>query len=372
MGIDRRENRPKKPWRVQYNEATYVGSAVVPVRKTKYFSTKALASNFLAKKNAELEGFKAGMSKLVPVTMERFVKDMMLTHFSHRSKRYFAGERGRLVRIGASWKGVNLHEISHQDIQAFLYKLSDGDKDAKIKGVSSKTVKNYHGLLSLLFRHAKLRNHIREENPMTYVPAPKVVARREVLAMSELELADMIRAGQEERWNQVVKVALILIHTGMRLGELLRVRVERDVDLASNCLRIRSVEGAETKNRKPRMIPLTPVARNLLSEIRVGPIWSGTARMLDHQFRLLGSAITVHLHAHRFRHTFCSLNLAAGVPEPVVVSWLGHGSATITKRYTHMSGLDQQYARLEVGKKLASNWPHFSQNDDNLPKVNEA
>ena len=299
----------------------------------------------------EAEAFDAGLSDVVPVAMDKLVAELVAGHFSHKSARYLKGEAGRLHAIAAHWVGQPVHTITAPDVTAFLHSLLD-------KGLATKSVKNYHGLLSLIFNQAKLRKHV-GDNPMAFVPAPRVVPRREVAALSEVELAKLIRAGGQPEHAEVVRICLLLIHTGVRLGELLRVRVERDVDYTANVLRVRSVEGAATKNAKPRTIPLSPVAREMLASARVGPIWPLTGRALDARLRKLGKELGVHLHAHRFRHTFCSLNMANGVPASVVTSWLGHGSSQITQRYTHLSGHDQRWATLDVGKKLGSNWAHL-------------
>lgn len=343
MGVHRVEGRVAK-WRVRYYEIAHEGGRLVRLRKSRYFKARDLAKAFWHEKSRESEAFNAGLTKIIPITMSRFVAELAEGHFAHLSPRYLKGEWGRLDHIATYWEGKEMHRIEAPEVQAFIHRLLD-------KGLATKTAKNYHGLLSLIFNQAKLRHYV-ETNPMEYVPAPKVVPRRTVDALSEIELARIVKAGEKPECEKTVKTALILIHTGMRLGEMLRVRVERDVDFERNCLRVRSVEGAETKNRKPRVVPFSDVALGFFREIKVGPIWEGSGRTFDAQLRKLGENLKVHLHAHRFRHTFASLNLAAGVPEPIVSAWLGHGSSQITKRYTHLSGYDQHFARLEVGKKL--------------------
>lgn len=41
--------------------------------------------------------------------------------------------------------------------------------------------------------------------------------------------------------------------------------------------------------------------------------------------------------AHSFRHTFVTRAVEAGVPPHVVQQIVGHASATMTERYTHLS-----------------------------------
>ncbi|HOX21847.1 MAG TPA: site-specific integrase, partial [Elusimicrobiales bacterium] len=247
-------------------------------------------------------------------------------------------ERARLTKLSAMFGDRLLHEITAADVQARLFELEDA-------GLASKTIANYHGLLSVIYKQGKLRQHV-GDNPMEKVPRPKVVPRNEVTALSEIEVERLLRYPCPER-----PVIMLLIHTGLRMGELVRVRVERDVDFEANVLVVRSVEGAATKNRKPRTIPLTPAARATLAGIRVGPVVGMTRWGLEKRLQKIGRELGFKVNAHRLRHTFCSLNMANGVPEPVVQRWLGHGSATITRRYTHLSGHDQRWATLSVGEK---------------------
>lgn len=338
MGVTKVKGKTR-PWKVYYYEIESEGGRQLRKRRARYFLSRTQADSFWHMKTLEYEAFTAGLSSIIPKHFDKFIDEMIEGYFKYKSPTYLKGEKGRLANIAERWRGVEMHRVRPADLQAFLFQLTD-------QGLASHTVKNYHGLLSLLFKQAKLRQFI-SENPMERVPAPKVVARREVTALSEIELAKVLRCKSD-----IKPVILFLIHTGLRLSELLRVRVERDCDFGANSLRVRSIENEATKNKKWRVIPLTEVARGILADMRVGQVWEGTGRSLDNQLRKLGAEIGVHLHAHRFRHTFCSLNMANGVPEAVVQSWLGHGSATITKRYTHLLGHDQRWATLDVGREF--------------------
>lgn len=356
MGIYRIKGKTAS-WRARCYEIAHEGGRLIKRRVSRNFKSRELAKAFYCEKSRDSEAFEAGLTKIIPISMSKFIAELTTGHFAHRSPRYLKGEWGRLDRIATEWDGRDMHKIEAPEIQAFIYRLLD-------EGLSTKTAKNYHGLLSLIFSQADLRHHV-ESSPMKYVPAPKVVPRREVDALSEIEIARLERAGENPLWGDTIKTAMILIHTGMRIGEMIRVRVERDVDFENNTLRIRSVEGAETKNKKPRIVPFSPVAKRFFLEITAGPIWPLTSRAFDARLRKLGKELNIHLHAHRFRHTFASLNMAAGVPEPVVSSWMGHGSSQITKRYVHLGGRDQQYANLEIGKKLIRKFgPDLGQQDE--------
>lgn len=329
-----------KPWKVYYYEIAVDAGRRIRTRKARYFESRSHAVTFDHMKALEYESYEAGLSNIIPITFEKFVADMWESFFVHKAPSYQASERSRLKLLSELFGGMEMHHIRAAEIQAKLFGLEDS-------GLSSKSIGNVHGLLSLLFKQARLRQHV-SENPMEMVPRPKVVPRREVVALSELELARVLKYEGEE-----LDLILLFIHTGLRMGEMCRLRVERDADFAANVLHVRNIEGAETKNRKWRTMPLTEVARDILKSVRVGPVVKMTRWGLEKRLRAVGDAIGVKVNSHRLRHTFCSLNMANGVPEPVVQRWLGHGSATITKRYTHLLGHDQKWATLDVGRRTS-------------------
>jgi len=343
MGITKDRGTRGKPrqrqWKVNYYEIEVCNGRRIKKRKRRFFTTKPEADAFYHMKALELERFEAGITKIMPKAFDEFVGVMLETHFKHKSYEYQKGSKGPLRKMVAFFKDTPMHQIQPAELQSFLYQSLD-------EGLSTKTVRNYYGLLSVIYTQAKLRHHI-EASPLDHVKPPQWVQRREVTAFTEIELQRILK----EIPTELRDVVLLLLHTGMRVGELLRVRVERDVDFEANTVVVRSYEGHETKSRKSRVVPLTPVSREIFAQIRVGPVWTNTYKSLDNKLRRFAKSVGLsNIHCHRFRHTFCSLNMARGVPESVVRSWLGHEGSAITKRYTHLRGLDQQWATLDIGK----------------------
>ena len=335
MGVTRLKGRPR-PWKVDYYAMEVQGGRVVKRRRARFFLNREQADDFWHRKALEADSYRTGLSKLIPVEFGKFVTDLDESYFAYKSKSYHMSEKSRMD-LAREWFGDReMHTVLPAEIQARLFGMGDA-------GYSTKSISNMHGFLSVVFKQAGLRQHV-IDNPMPKVPRPAVVPRIDVCALSEIEIARVMKYRGEEK-GQI----LLFIHTGLRMGEMCRVRVERDVDFEANVLHIRSVEGASTKNRKPRTIPLSPTAKAVLSAVRVGPVVAMTRWGLEKRLRAIGGAIGVKINAHRLRHTFCSLNMANGVPEPVVQRWLGHGSATITRRYTHLLGHDQRWATLDLG-----------------------
>lgn len=133
---------------------------------------------------------------------------------------------------------------------------------------------------------------------------------------------------------------LILLYTGMRIGELLITKVE-DVDLENRTINVR---GTKTKNAE-RVVPihkdLIPILeRNLYGEYLVEnsngkPIEYDPYKkyFFDKYMKHLGLTHT----PHTLRHTFASLMDSAGVSASSVTlkRIMGHANSSVTEHYTH-------------------------------------
>lgn len=123
----------------------------------------------------------------------------------------------------------------------------------------------------------------------------------------------------------------ILIHTGMRRGELLALKPEHvDGDYARLW---------KTKTKKARSVPLTDRAKELLaqhlpfSDLKISEIrWEW-----DKARKAMGMEDDPHFVLHMLRHTLATRMLAT-VENPVVVQkMLGHSKIETTMRYAHVS-----------------------------------
>lgn len=342
MGVTRLKGRPR-PWKVDYYETAVIDGRVVKRRRAKFFRNKQLADDYWHTKALEFDAYEAGLSQIIPRKFSDFKHDYLNTYLAYRSPSYQRSETCRLNAVADHFGDVELHRVTAAGIQSFLYRLMD-------EGISTKTAKNYLGLISGIFTQARLRQHVKE-NPCSNVSLPAVIQRREARSLTPLELTKLLRAATARERDAL----LVFVHTGIRLDEFMRIRVERDVDFKNNVLFVRSTEAAPTKNRKPRTIPLTKVAVSIFRRVKVGPVipglkYHGVQSMLERLRDRTGISFT----AHWLRHTFSSFNQADGVPESVVQGWLGHGSSSITKRYTHTRGLDQRWATMTFGEQFVS------------------
>ena len=145
-------------------------------------------------------------------------------------------------------------------------------------------------------------------------------------------------------------IILIALYTGLRRGEILRLKWT-DIDFDKNVLVVRK---SKTTSGRGRRIGLNSLLRQTFlsafekehgewvfpspkrfqepneAERHIGDVKNAFRRAV----RLSGiEPITFH----QLRHTFCSRLADAGIPMPVIQDLAGHASITMTRRYTHPS-----------------------------------
>lgn len=159
-------------------------------------------------------------------------------------------------------------------------------------------------------------------------------------------------------------VGLMLLQ-GLRSKEVIAVDCE-DVQLAESRI---CVHG---KGNKVRLLPLAPDTVRLLDHyLRLErPAACGSALFVSLKGRARGTRITTaglrslfryhrlisdvpSAHPHRFRHTFASDMVRAGISLPALMKLMGHASISTTMIYVQVSPRDvlEQYARA-VAKRL--------------------
>lgn len=240
-----------------------------------------------------------------------------------------------------------LREITSKSIENFK-------RQQLAKQLHPKTVNNQLGVLSKVLHCAVDWGEI-DTLP---IMKPLKVPPKEMRFLSEEECVQFLSNCVEPLWALMAVVAL---NTGMRLGELSGLRWE-DCDFANGRLTVQRsiVRGRITspKNHKMRTIPMTAGLKTTLSSIKrtkgwvfhphevptdiAKKAWSALGRMCRR-------AGLPRFGWHVFRHTFASHLVMRGVPLYYVQKLLGHSSATMTERYSHVSSnaLDDAIAVLD-------------------------
>jgi integrase len=138
-------------------------------------------------------------------------------------------------------------------------------------------------------------------------------AVRGMLAKADPLLADMIR---------------FAVLTGIRKGELLNLK---PAQVTKRLL----VLGTDTKNGRPRGIPIPPEAARI-AKARL-PWGIGQQQHRARWERLRVAVGLPGVRWHDLRHTYASWLVQAGKPLPAVRDLLGHSSLSVTNRYAHLA-----------------------------------
>ena len=163
---------------------------------------------------------------------------------------------------------------------------------------------------------------------------------------SEIESKERVPFSPEEinrlwelsKTDEFARIVLILIYTGVRINELLKLKIE-DIHLDEHY----AIGGSKTKAGKGRIIPIAnkiqPFISELYDENKKALILSSRGGALS--YKTFHTHWTTYMEKHNFKHlihdtrvTFASLAHAAGVNELNLKRLLGHGnSGNVTHHY---------------------------------------
>jgi integrase len=196
-------------------------------------------------------------------------------------------------------------------------------------------------------------------NPLADYRVPNVISKKR--PSPTLQEVQAILSASRPRLQRILAT---LAFAGPRIGELRQLRVE-DVDLVSGWIHVESREGAETKTRRSRKIPIHPILQEILKEQRsAGPWFFRTAasenspedcqpiapRKINKHFQKVAAAVglTVGVKAngytiHSLRHFFETFTVNSRIPQPVVDTWMGHqGVRSMGKVYYELADAESQ------------------------------
>jgi integrase/recombinase XerD len=128
--------------------------------------------------------------------------------------------------------------------------------------------------------------------------------------------------------------------TGMRVSELCNLKIE-DIDSKRMLIHIKN-----SKGRKDRFVPLSPIVLNLLREyFKVYKpkeyLFNGQGNNLQYSHRSCNEIVKKYIgeeyHFHLLRHSQATALLEAGTDLRIIQKCLGHANVKTTEIYTHVS-----------------------------------
>jgi integrase len=264
----------------------------------------------------------------------------------------------KLNRLFGTWFSEPLTAITIERIESWKIRRVNA-------GCSGTTLlRDMFTLSSVLSRAVKLGKLA--ENPIRKVEKPRIDRRPKIRFLDDAEefrLREALKARDAKMrmarasanvWRRersreilpslphygdhVTPAVLLAINTGLRRGELLKLRW-KSIDFARRLL---TVEGPDSKTRQTRHVPLNGEAMRVLESWREqsgdGPrvfeISTGFKTAWGH---ILKRANIVVFRWHDLRHHFASRLVQHGVPLNTVRDLLGHSSIAMSLCYAHLA-----------------------------------
>jgi integrase len=247
---------------------------------------------------------------------------------------------------------VRLCDIKREWIQSFLAtKLNTG--------LAWKTVKHIRGVLGRTLSTAEDWGYV-TQNPVLKTKLPRRPIRQQVkMILTPVQITQL----RDHLKEPARSIAMLLVLTGLRIGEILALRWKY-VDLAGSALQV-----AETvydghfdtpkSQKSARLLPLGAVACALLARLQPGNRQADDLVFRTRAGRPLNRHNLLRRHLrpackelgieginwHSLRHSHATLLDTTGAPLGTVQALLGHATSEITRKiYLHAIPEDQRRA----------------------------
>ena len=222
----------------------------------------------------------------------------------------------------------NIHEVSKEDIQAFLGKLSD-------KGYTPKSLSRKLNSTRTFYRFLKVNEYVTDDpsllvsHPQYELAAPRMLKPTEYRALRDA-------ARNDARMYAIIE---LLLQTGIRIGELADLRMS---DIQPDGLRITPHE-----KHAERVVPMNKSAKEALERyLKIRPeiqddhifvtksgkpfLVRNIRTAIERYFRIAGIE---NAKVNDLRHTFVAHHLKHGVSLVLLSKILGHKRLSTTERY---------------------------------------
>jgi integrase len=229
-----------------------------------------------------------------------------------------------------------VEEVERSDVE----KLHRGLTSAGMRHQANQVVT----LCGVLFKYASKWGWRSGDNPAREVAKHTLEGRERYLSPAETKRLAVAVAQLEDR--QAADVIMVLMLTGARIGETLRMRWEQ-IDFHRG---VWSKPAATTKQKKVHHLPLTAPVLAILSNTRAAQSdraspWVFPGRSKEgHRNDLRGPWLTAlkaakidELRIHDLRHSFASTLAGGGFSLPMIGAALGHSRVETTARYAHLA-----------------------------------
>jgi len=291
-----------------------------------------------------------------PIPLKKLCNEYLNEH-SKQNKRSWKRDEVTIKHFLQTFGDKNINQLNSFLITRY--------RNERSKSVKKSTVNRELDTIRNMFNKAVEWGYI-DKSPYKGVEKYKVNnTNLRILSNEEFKL--LYNAASTE----LKTVLLMALNTGMRLGEILSLKLN-DINLTEGHLLVR-----DSKNYDSRYIPIHPELKQVLKQLKESSnseyVFShadGTpVKSIKKGFRsaLKRSGID-HCRFHDLRHTFASNLVMNGVDLVTVSQLMGHKDLTMTKRYSHptpehkkqaieslkFNNLESKVIQLESVEKLAN------------------
>jgi integrase len=222
-----------------------------------------------------------------------------------------------------------LDAISTDKVDAWIARLEQ-------IGNSNATINRKLATLSKIFSFAHHRNKVANK---PHFERQSEQGNGRVRFLTQEEEAQVLELLSRRGKDCHAEAVCVLVDTGMRPSELWRLE-GRDCDLDRGVVVI-----CQTKNGKPRSVPMTQRVKDILRRRsewkKVGPLFPHDNHWMEQQWDRakseMGLSADKQFVPYALRHTCASRLVQRRVPFLVVKQWMGHESIQMTERYSHLS-----------------------------------
>ncbi len=235
---------------------------------------------------------------------------------------------------------VPLRDLGVAQLQEVIARMD------RSRGYQSKV----RSLMHMIFRWGIARGIAdRDLSEFVELTAQEKESPRQVFTPEEIGLLWRLREGQgpvpgeAPRFHglHLLDSLLVLLYTGMRVGELLDLR-RGDIDLSERCIDLRGTKTRAARRRIPLHREILPVLEGMLAgadgECLLTDRDGGTLTYASYKYgwfdRVMEGLGMSHT-PHDARHTFVSALDTAGVRRGALKFIVGHSQRDVTDRYTH-------------------------------------
>lgn len=274
--------------------------------------------------------------------------------------------------IKRSFGDILLKNLRVPMVNAFLLQQ-------KQNGLKESTVSNYHTTFNLIFKFGKAYGFITDHHLMDGLKMPNFKQNEtgeDISYLERDELSEVVKQLQEANYHELARLCLIQAYTGLRIGELIGIDYERQIDFDNDSILIDRTYNYRTrtfelpKTNKDRIIHFNEEAKKLLIEqiqhTKIKTMQKGFTKETLLFKNNAGNPMNVNsinvnlqrlvnikkdITTHIFRHSFIAYMIEQGTPMELIAKHVGHTTtSTIQKFYYHFTEKMDEDLRDEILK----------------------